>query len=74
MRNRILNRILTWWRSPLAWHRSHQKGVWEYQENLITGERRAIRISGCHGPLDNDWLERREPVARPYPPPPSSND
>jgi hypothetical protein len=45
-------------RSWFAWKDIRDSGVWLYQENTITGSRRAIRLSRTWQPLDVEWLEQ----------------
>ena len=59
-------------RAPFAWRNVREEGVWLYQVNDVTGERRAIRIiyGGFGAPTNSQWLaggnwERK----RPAPPP-----
>lgn len=50
--------MLRWVRSWFAWRRAFEAGVWLYEENTVTGRRRATRIeSGGHSPVDFDWLD-----------------
>lgn len=60
--------MLRFLRSLFAWETVRVAGVYLYQENRITGARRAIRrFSGGHSPVDTDWLEglNRVPVVSP---------
>lgn len=41
-----------------AWRDYRHNGVWLYQENMITGQRRALKVSSCYQPLDLEWLTR----------------
>lgn len=46
-------------RSLLAWEPVFVAGVYRYDENRVTGQRRAERIvSGGHSPVDLDWLDK----------------
>lgn len=67
--------MIRWLLSLFAWREVHDSGlwhgVWSYQENRITGARRAVRVGGGYNPLNRDWLERRAPADLPLPPPPS---
>jgi len=47
-------------RAVFAWLEVRSTGVWAYEENDITGRRRAIRVGAGHQPVDGDWLERRK--------------
>jgi len=61
--------MIRWLRSQFAWRQVRTAGVWAYFENGVTGARRADRINdGGWSPLDHDWLERRAPRARGWPP------
>lgn len=49
--------MVKWFKSLFAWKDVFQAGVYMYQENTITGERRCIRyISGGYSPKDTTWL------------------
>jgi hypothetical protein len=50
-----------WLRAIFAWRDVKDNGTWAYQQNAVTGERRAVRIGACWSPKDFDWLERRPP-------------
>jgi hypothetical protein len=50
---------ITWIKSLFAWRDVKWTPVWRYQENSVTGRRRAIRCGSGYTPLDFDWLERR---------------
>jgi hypothetical protein len=68
--------VLFWLRSLFAWRTVRDSGVYLYQENAVTGARRAMRYNvGGAQPLDHDWLDRRLPRPRihPHPIPASSN-
>ncbi len=63
--------MIRWFKSLFAWQHIGDLGVWRYEENTITGARRAIRLDGLNGPWNSQWLaggnwER----IRPLPPPP----
>ena len=53
----------------LAWRKVDKgNGHWIYEENSITGQRRAYRnVQGGYVPLDKSWLEGKENV--PFNPP-----
>jgi len=49
-----------WLRSLFAWREVEClgiSGVWHYSQNAVTGERKALRISGGWQPVDLNWLE-----------------
>ena len=47
-----------WLRALFAWREVFRCGVYAYEENSVTGERRAYRVnSGGYSPLDRAWLE-----------------
>ncbi len=41
-----------------AWRVAFESGVYQCQENLVNGKRRAVRISGGHSPINHTWLGR----------------
>ena len=46
-----------WLRAALAWRTVPMPAsIWTYQENRITGKRRAIRTSRCFQPVNCEWL------------------
>jgi hypothetical protein len=49
-------RLLTQLLAGFAWRDKHDTGVWIYQENTITGKRRAVRVGGGWQPLRSSWL------------------
>ncbi len=49
--------MLKFFRSLFAWENVKTGGKWLYQENGITGRRRAISQSNGFSPLDFDWLD-----------------
>jgi hypothetical protein len=57
-----------WLRALFVWRDVRDNGTWAYQENAVTGARRAVRIGACYSPKDMDWLERRDPPTGPMPP------
>ncbi|MFN7340224.1 MAG: hypothetical protein ACK5VI_03980 [Opitutia bacterium] len=51
--------MIRWLRSIFAWETRRDTGVWLYQENTVTGERRITRISRCgYQPCDFGWLRQ----------------
>ncbi|MBS7545104.1 hypothetical protein [Ancylobacter oerskovii] len=45
-------------KSLFAWRTVRDQGVWLYQENAVTGARRAIRQRHTvWSPIDLEWLE-----------------
>lgn len=69
--------FVTWLKSLGCWRTEHEQGIWRYDSNTITGQRRAVRLNSLHGPLHIQWMlggswERK----RPNPPgrmPPAKN-
>lgn len=65
--------MLRWWRSLFAWQTVMRLGVYAYEQNEVTGARRAVRLTtGCHSPIDQIWLdtgERSKPSRPPSPAP-----
>lgn len=52
-----MTRIIRWFRSLGAWRVVHQSAVHDYEQNQVTGKRRAIRrMAGGHCPVDTFWL------------------
>lgn len=50
--------VIRWVRALFAWRTVRDRGVWRYQENRITGKRRAQRMQATgHQPVDRAWLE-----------------
>lgn len=50
-----------WVRSLFAWREVFRAGVWAYEENAVTGARRARRYLGYgYSPKATNWLEGRE--------------
>lgn len=50
--------MLSFIRSLFAWRTIRDHGMWRYQENGVTGARRALRIEDeAYAPLDVRWLE-----------------
>jgi hypothetical protein len=48
--------MIRWLKSLFAWRRVDRGSGWAYEENRITGERRAFRFASGHQPLDSRWL------------------
>lgn len=49
---------MRWIKSLFAWETRRDTGVWLYQENMVTGARRIVRIAGSgYQPRDFSWLE-----------------
>lgn len=46
--------------APFAWRDVRDQGVWLYQQNAVTGARRAVRISRCGQPIDFAWIAAGE--------------
>lgn len=61
-------RLWDFLRTPFAWREVRDSGVWLYEENEITGARRALRVSRCYQPQDFDWLDGGGFDRRPRPP------
>lgn len=55
-----------WLRSLFAWREVRWQGVWRYDVNDITGQRRAVRESRCFQPLDLTWLRSGDVVIDPF--------
>lgn len=54
--------MIRWLRSLFAWRVVRLEGVWLYEANQVTGQRRAFRVvSGGYSPLDLDWLDGAGP-------------
>jgi hypothetical protein len=54
---------MRWFR--FRWTTVLERHGWRYQEDLRTGERRAIRVSVSAGPRAERWLSRRGKPPRP---------
>lgn len=54
-------------RAAFAWKQVRDSGVYVYEENTITGERRAIPYSLAYQPLDREWLANRPGPTGPKP-------
>jgi hypothetical protein len=50
----------------LAWRRMMTTAVWLYQENIVTGQRRAIWRGSGYQPVDDTWLRRGDIVHGPH--------
>jgi hypothetical protein len=49
--------MMRWLRSLFAWRFVRVSGIWEYEENAVTGARRASNwCRGGYSPLDWHWL------------------
>ena len=50
--------MLRFIRSLFAWRLVKVSGVYGYEQNTVTGARRAVRVnSGGYSPVDLDWLD-----------------
>lgn len=50
--------MFRWMRSLLAWRVVDDTGVWIYEQNSITGNRRIVRRSySVHQPVNRAWLK-----------------
>jgi hypothetical protein len=50
--------MLRFLKSLFAWKTIKFEGVYRYDENCVTGARRALRTcQGGHSPVDLDWLD-----------------
>lgn len=56
---RLLLDMWRWLKSQFAWEIVRDSGVYIYEENTVTGARRAITYSLCYQPLDRAWLANR---------------
>jgi hypothetical protein len=68
--------FVRWVRSLFAWRTIRDTGIWIYQENVVTGERRALRhvgVAKCYQPVAHHWLQGRD-WDQPRPSPPPSRD
>lgn len=66
--------LMDWLRTFWQWRDIGTKGIWLYQQNAVSGQRRALRLATLHGPVDWVWLYGGawdRPLSRPPPPPPS---
>lgn len=52
----MIKRLINWARSLAAWREVGRRGVWRYDQNLITGQRRATRIVELYGPIDRVFI------------------
>lgn len=58
--------MIRWLRAIFAWETRRDTGVWLYQENAVTGQRRITRISPCgYQPSDFGWLKKADSGALP---------
>jgi hypothetical protein len=65
--------LRTWWRQLGQWRTVGELGIWRYQQNAITGQRRAQRLAILYAPVHSDWLRGGAwEQQRPAPPRPSS--
>lgn len=48
--------MVRWFQSLFAWRPIRNTGVWLYEQNNVTGQRRAIDAGGCWQPLDWDFM------------------
>lgn len=60
-------RLWRWIKVQFAWEIVRDSGVYVYEENAITGERRAIPYSLAYQPLDREWLRNRPSPTGPHP-------
>jgi len=51
-------RIIRAIRVFFAWRNVFNTGVWLYQQNKITGQRRAFKVGEGHQPVSQEWLDR----------------
>lgn len=54
--------MIRWLKSLFAWRPVRNSGVWLYEQNELTGQRRAILISGCYQPLNYGFLRDGDSV------------
>jgi hypothetical protein len=48
---------MNWLAALIGWRSVSTTGVWDYQQNKITGRRRAVRVNASgHQPQDHIWL------------------
>lgn len=75
MRMLALKRLWAIIATPFSWEDVRDSGVWLYQENKITGARRALPLcEGGYQPQDLEWLSicASEDPANAMPPIPPS--
>lgn len=48
----MIKRLINWWKVTNSWKFVRFTGVWVYDENTFTGQRRAVRVGSCYQPLD----------------------
>lgn len=51
--------MLKFFRSLFAWEDVKSDLSWRYQENRVTGRRRAITVNGGYACIDLDWLDEQ---------------
>ena len=61
--------MLRWLKIQFAWRQVRDSGVYIYEENEITGQRRVIPYSLAYQPLDRVWLANRPSPTGPHPQP-----
>jgi hypothetical protein len=58
----MIKRLINWWKALFSWKIIRETGVWVYEENTVTGTRRALRVSSAYQPIDfsmireGDWV------------------
>ena len=52
--------VRKWIRSLFAWQDVISTTVWLYQENAITGQRRALRVGSGYQPIWLRWIEKQD--------------
>jgi hypothetical protein len=57
--------ILKWLHSFFSWKPYRDTGIWRYEENAVSGKRRAIKVGPCFQPLMLDWLREGDVVVYP---------
>lgn len=59
----IIHKWLRWFKSLFAWKQIRNTGVWLYEENTVTGKRRATLINtGCWQPMDRTFMRKGDKV------------
>lgn len=49
--------MIRWFRSLFAWKLVRVEAFWAYEENAVTGKRRALSLlAGGYSPWDAEWL------------------
>ena len=62
--------MIRWFKSLFAWETDFEAGIYAYQENRVTGARRARRVVvGGWSPINWGWLTRQADRAPPRAPP-----